>query len=97
MLYWVIYDITEDKLRSKVSEKCKDYGMFRIQKSAFIGHMTRNKVEMLGIDVRDIIGDSNDYIFIIPACDKCFSSKFIIGSIDEERLKETAFKIIGGD
>ena len=33
----VIYDITDDNLRNRVSEVCKDFGLMRIQKSAFLG------------------------------------------------------------
>ena len=37
MIYWVIYDISNDRTRSRVASKCKNYGLDRIQKSAFIG------------------------------------------------------------
>lgn len=38
----LIYDITEDRLRTKVADMCKDYGLRRVQYSAFFGRMNRN-------------------------------------------------------
>ncbi len=43
----VIYDIEDDKIRLKISETCLDYGLVRIQFSAFLGTLNRNKREEL--------------------------------------------------
>ncbi|MCS6926895.1 MAG: CRISPR-associated endonuclease Cas2, partial [Candidatus Binatia bacterium] len=39
----VLYDIRDDRLRMRVSEACLDYGLERIQYSAFRGQLSRNK------------------------------------------------------
>lgn len=93
MIYWVIYDISENKRRSKVSELCKNFGLRRIQKSAFAGIMTKNVAEMLSIKCKDII-DKNDCVFIIPVCTNCFSNKLIIGYFDEDALREKDFLVV---
>ena len=94
MLYWVIYDISENNVRTKVSSKCKNYGLQRIQKSAFIGELTNNKAEMLALEAKEILGEK-DCIFVFPTCKTCFESKLIIGSFDQERLKERKYFISG--
>lgn len=43
----LIYDIPDDKTRHKVSERCKDYGLSRVQYSAFAGDIDRNRREEL--------------------------------------------------
>ncbi len=43
----VLYDVPDDNLRHRVSEACKDYGLERIQYSAFLGQLTRNRAEEL--------------------------------------------------
>lgn len=93
MLFWVIYDISDNNARTKAINICKDYGMFRVQKSAFIGITTKNKAEMMAIEFRRVLGPE-DCLFIIPACESCFKHKIIIGKIDEERLKEKEFEIV---
>ena len=95
MLYWVIYDISEDKIRSRVAAKCKNYGLFRAQKSAFIGNTTRNKIEMLGEEINEAVRGTDNCVFIMPSCKHCFSSKIIEGKLDEERLKQKDFMFCG--
>ena len=96
MLYWVIYDISENGKRSKVASKCKNYGFFRVQKSAFIGNTTRNRVEMLGEEIREIVHGTQNCVFIMPACKDCFGGKIIEGHLDEERLKHRDFVFFSG-
>ena len=52
MLYWIIYDISENKIRNKIVSVCKNYGFFRVQKSSFIGELTKNKMEMIWIQAK---------------------------------------------
>ncbi len=93
MLFWIIYDISDNNVRTKVVNICKDYGLFRVQKSAFIGTTSKNKAEMMAIEFRAVLGQ-DDALFIIPACEQCFKHKIVIGKIDEERLKEKEFRIV---
>lgn len=95
-MWWVIYDIQQNKKRTKIAEICKNYGFFRVQKSVFIGNCSKNKIEMLATEINDVVSEEDsDYVFIIPSCEKCFSAKLIIGFIDEERLKEASFRFVG--
>ncbi|MBX6773568.1 MAG: CRISPR-associated endonuclease Cas2, partial [Chloroflexi bacterium] len=44
----VIYDISENRARLRVAEICLDYGLLRVQYSAFLGHLTRaQQVELM--------------------------------------------------
>jgi len=97
MLYWLIYDITENKIRSKIASKCKNYGLFRVQKSSFIGNLSKNKSEMLILEIKELELKEDDCIFMIPACKSCFSEREIIGYLDEERLKDKGFVIFQND
>ncbi|MCX8190021.1 MAG: CRISPR-associated endonuclease Cas2 [Candidatus Diapherotrites archaeon] len=94
MIYWVIYDISDNNLRLKVSEECKNFGLKRIQKSAFCGFLSKNKAEMLAINCKEHI-KSSDCIFIIPACKQCFSNKIILGDFNADVLKSHGFEIVG--
>ena len=38
----VIYDITKDKTRNKISKACKNKGIYRVQKSAFTPFSAKN-------------------------------------------------------
>ncbi len=43
----VIYDVEDDRARTRVAEACKDFGLIRIQYSCFRGKLSRNKREEL--------------------------------------------------
>ena len=94
MIYWVIYDISDDKTRSRVASKCKNYGLDRVQKSAFLGDLSKNKAEMLALEVKEFVKGTNDCVFLMPSCKECFTSKDITGYFDEERVKQKEFLIL---
>lgn len=54
----LIYDITEDRLRTKVSEMCKDYGLVRVQYSAFFGELSRNLRGELSRRLKELLKNS---------------------------------------
>jgi len=86
MRYLVIYDISDDRLRFRVAEILKNYGLERIQKSAFIGHLTRAKLSSLVVDVRSVVVDDNLKIF--PLCDVDYRSMVSIGKEYTEEPRE---------
>ncbi|RMH38334.1 MAG: CRISPR-associated endonuclease Cas2 [Nitrospirae bacterium] len=70
MTTYVLYDIPNDAIRTRVAEVCKDYGLQRVQFSAFLGTLTRNKREELYLRIGDVLGDASGKILIQPVCDK---------------------------
>ena len=42
MLYWVMYDISDTKVRNKAVKACKNKGLYRVQKSIFLGTLNKN-------------------------------------------------------
>ena len=44
MRYVVIYDVSDDNLRTLVAETLKDYGLQRIQYSGFMGDLRRDEL-----------------------------------------------------
>ncbi len=69
MRYLIIYDISNDNLRNRISELLKDYGLQRIQYSAFIGNLRRDKLNSLTVDLRRLIGEAVENVQIYPLCD----------------------------
>ncbi len=71
----VIYDISEDKIRNRVSEVCKDYGLSRTQWSAFYGKINNNKREELHLKLITTLKDNEGNIQLYPICSKDISLK----------------------
>ena len=78
MLVWVIYDISENKVRSRVSKICKGYGLFRVQKSAFLGDLNKNQADSLALECESMIAGS-DSVYVFPMCEECFGKIKLIG------------------
>ncbi len=66
----VSYDIVENKIRRKVFEACKDYGLAHVQYSLFFGDLPHNRREELFQRIRRILGRKEGKVLICPVCDK---------------------------
>ncbi len=71
----VIYDIVDDGLRSKVADTCLDYGLARIQYSAFFGNLSHNQKETLFKKIKRLIGSQPGNVQIFPVCEKDLALK----------------------
>jgi len=70
MISLIIYDIPSDRLRDKVADICQDYGLERIQYSAFLGEINHNRQEELLLRIRREIGKKAANIQLFPICEK---------------------------
>jgi CRISPR-associated protein Cas2 len=70
MRYLLIYDITEDRARSKVADLCLDYGLERIQYSAFWGDLPRTLQEELLLKIRRVLLSKTADVRLIPLCER---------------------------
>lgn len=74
----LIYDIENDRIRAKVADACLDYGLDRIQFSAFAGHLSRNHREELMLRIGGLLGDSKGSVKLIPIAVKEWNSRLEI-------------------
>lgn len=66
----LIYDIPSDKLRTKIADICLDYGLERIQYSAFLGELSRNRQEEVMQKIGRKLGKNEGNVQLFPICDK---------------------------
>jgi CRISPR-associated protein Cas2 len=66
----LVYDISSDRVRAKVADACLDYGLARIQCSAFFGEISANHLEELLMRVRRLLGKTNAHVEVFPICEK---------------------------
>ena len=67
---YIFYDIENDGIRNKIAEKCKDYGLERIQFSGFYGTLNRNKREELFLKLSSLIGNKSGKVLMLPICER---------------------------
>lgn len=66
---FVLYDIVDDKTRTRISEACLDYGLVRIQYSAFAGNLNRNLRKELFLRLRTTLGREVGKLLVQPVCE----------------------------
>lgn len=79
MLVWVLYDISENKIRNKAAKYCKNKGLYRVQKSIFLGTLDKNQKDELRILMEDLIDKSTDSVYIFPSSRDFLEETDLIG------------------
>jgi CRISPR-associated protein Cas2 len=81
---YLFYDIEDDRVRNKVSEACKDFGLERIQYSGFFGYLNRNRREELFLMLKVIMNGNSGRILLQPVCEKDLKNRKEIVALKED-------------
>lgn len=85
-LVWVIYDISKNKIRNKVVKATEHKGLYRVQKSVFLGTIERNQLDELKMQVEDLIEEETDSVYIFPLCSEDFKKVILIGQAFDKKM-----------
>lgn len=93
----LVYDIVDDAKRLKVAEACLDYGMDRIQYSAFLGNLAATHQEELMLKIRRLLGKHAANVQLFPICERDWAARQCIVIEGAAEEKEGAVKEKAGD
>ncbi len=74
----LIYDISDDRIRLKVADACLDYGLARLQNSAFFGQLTRELQVKLMARIKKLLGTQVGNVQLIPISARAWASRLEI-------------------
>jgi CRISPR-associated protein Cas2 len=74
----VVYDISDDRTRTKVADICLDYGLDRIQYSAFEGELVRTHQEELMLRLQEQLGKHSGNIQLYPLCERDWQQRTVV-------------------
>ena len=80
----LVYDIPDDRKRTKVADACLDYGLDRIQFSAFQGWLLPTLQEELFLKVKKVLGKKQGNIQMFPVCAEDWAKRKVI----DQKVKE---------
>ena len=66
MICWLIYDIKEDRARTRVHKYCKQAGLLAVQYSTFVGTLDKHERDSLDLRILDEIDEETDKVYIFP-------------------------------
>jgi len=88
-LVWVIYDIVADRPRARIAKCCKEAGLYRVQKSVFLGTIARNRLDELRLQIEDQMDEADDSVYIFPLCEQDFRKVILMGqAFDKEMVTD---------
>lgn len=93
-LVWIIYDITNDRSRSKIAKLCKEAGLYRVQKSVFLGTIARNRLDELNMQIEEHIEEQTDSVYIFPLCEPDFKKVRTMGQAFDRKLVTDEIKAL---
>jgi CRISPR-associated protein Cas2 len=85
-LVWILYDIVADRPRTKVARRCKEAGLYRVQKSVFLGTIDRNRLDELRLQIEDLTDEDVDSVYIFPMCESDFRKVMLLGQAFDKKL-----------
>jgi len=86
MIVWVIYDIKKDKARNKIAKFCKQAGLYRVQKSVFLGTLEENDKDTLELQFDDWLDPKTDSIYIFPMSKNELKQTVLMGQAFDKKL-----------
>lgn len=86
MLVWFIYDITNDKTRRKIIKLAENSGLYRVQKSVFLGTIEQNILDQIVLESEELLDLDNDSLYVFPLCEKDFKTVKLLGQAFDKKL-----------
>ena len=86
MLVWVMYDIADDKIRRKAIKICKNVGLYRVQKSIFLGDIEENDFDEVKLRLEDTVDLKNDSVYVFTMSKKEWNKAGRIGQAFDKEL-----------
>lgn len=86
MIVWVIYDIQKTKPRTKIAKACQQAGLYRVQKSVFLGSLDENHKDTLHLQIEELLDPENDSVYIFPMSKNELKQSALLGQAFDKKL-----------
>lgn len=92
MLFFVMYDIESNKVRTQIAKYLLREGCFRIQRSIFLADLPAEKMDKIRRDLTEVQAcyDNHDSILVVPISTDYLQAMKVIGkTIDVDIIMQT--------
>ncbi len=87
-MYYAVYDITDNNIRTAIIHILKNHGFVRIQKSVFCGNIYPQQKKDLVEMVKSTIS-KDDSFYLMLSCSNCFGRVIMVGKgFDKEYVAD---------
>ncbi|MEX1211963.1 MAG: CRISPR-associated endonuclease Cas2 [Balneolaceae bacterium] len=89
MICWVMYDIIDDRARTKISKACQRSGLYRVQYSVFLGTLETNEKDSLQLEIEELMDENVDSVYIFPMSKDELKATALLGqAFDKKRITD---------
>lgn len=81
-----MYDIENDKARTKVAKVCKQAGLYRVQFSVFLGTLDKSRKDTLQLQIEELINEENDSVYIFPMSKNELQETVLLGQAFDKKM-----------
>lgn len=82
----MVYDVASTPKRTKIAKACKEAGLYRVQKSVFLGNLERNQMDSLALQCEELMDLDKDSLYAFPMCDEDFKKVKLLGQAFDREL-----------
>jgi CRISPR-associated protein Cas2 len=75
LITFIVYDITSDRIRLRIADVCKDYGLDHIQYSVFSGPLDSTRRKEMFARLDHTLGNNEGKILMLQMCEKDAAAK----------------------
>jgi len=91
---WVLYDIENNRARSRVAKYCKQAGLYRVQLSVFLGKVDANAKDELELKIAAEINIEKDKVYIFPMSKDELKNTVLLGQAFDKKLVSDKVKAL---
>lgn len=89
MICWVMYDIRNDRVRTKIAKACEQAGLYRVQYSVFLGTIEANEKDTLQLQIEELMNEDEDSVYIFPMSKDELKATALMGqAFDKKRITD---------
>lgn len=86
MLVWVLYDIENDRSRTRAAKACLRAGLYRVQFSCFLGKLSPAVKSSLSLQLEELIDEEKDKVYIFPMSQDELRNTVLLGQAFDRKL-----------
>ena len=84
-----MYDIKEDRARTKIAKACQQSGLYRVQYSVFLGTIEADRRDALQLQIEELMDEDEDSVYIFPMSrDELKDTELLGQAFDKEMVTD---------
>ena len=81
-----MYDIADDRSRTKVAKLCKRAGLYRVQLSVFLGSLSPTEFDELRLEIEDHVDQDQDKVYLFTMSKRELKRTVLLGQAFDRKL-----------